>query len=256
MAPMKNLGEWRLSGRVALGVPGVLRHDRKDVFGGASHLVGVTIHEVAHSLQMSGESPYLSWDPSTGIPLSPTNPLFELSTFSNLSKWRVIGRVSPDLIIGKDSVRLDGQLIPLNRPLPLPEGACFSHVKKDFGSEWVIFRYHANDKTLYAHAATASFARSSNASVDPFEDWAETCSDYFLCPTDLISLAPEKFYYMELHFKKYLLTRDLPVLRTMYTALKEAQSHSVDLYPTGITARNLLTDPRQQLFSFVGQKID
>lgn len=224
MAPLKSLGEWRLSGRVVLGVPGVLKHNQKDEFGGASHMVGVTIHEVAHSLHMSGASPHFSWEASTGIPLTPTNPLFDLATFASLSTWRVVGYVPREQVIGRDSVRLGAHLIPLNRPLKVPPDEHLQTLRDTFKGDWVVFRYNSSDKLLYAHAATAAFARSANASSDPFEDWAETFSDYFLCPRDLLALAPEKFYYMELHIKRYHLTRDLPILREMYTALQKSRN--------------------------------
>lgn len=227
LAPMKNLGEWRASGRVALGLPGILRHNRRDEFGGASHMIGVTIHEVAHSLQMSGDNPCVTWEASTGIPRTPTNPLFDLSTFASLSTWRVIGPVSPEQVIGKDSIRIDAHLLPLNRPLKVPDGEAFRHLQGSFGDEWIVFRYQPTDKLLYVHRATAAFARSGNASSDPFEDWAEAFTDYLLCPEDLIALAPEKFYYMELHVKLYHITADLPILRAMFSALQTKQTKSI-----------------------------
>lgn len=227
MAPMKNLGEWRASCRIALGVPGILRHNRRDEFGGASHMIGVTVHEVAHSLHMSGENPCVTWEPSTGIPLTPTNPLFDLSTFASLSTWRVVGPVSRDQVIGKDSVRIDGHLVPLDRPLKLPDGDAFRHLKGSFGDEWIVFRYQPTDKLLYVHRATAAFSRSGNATSDPFEDWAEAFSEYLLCPEDLIALAPEKFYYMELHMKLYHITTDLAILRAMFSALQTKQRKAI-----------------------------
>jgi hypothetical protein len=119
-----------------------------------------------------------------------------------------------------------------------------------------VFRYAPKDNVLYRHTATASFARSSNSTTDPFEDWAESFTDYFVSPDQLLTLAPQKFYYMELLFKRYILANDHARLSALHRALRNQPkhlslgAHSLDL------ADQSNTQPEQQLFNFMAQEMD
>jgi hypothetical protein len=68
----------------------------------------------------------------------------------------------------------------------------------------------------------------SSSTEDPFEDWAEAFTEYLLCPDQLITLAPEKFHYMEIHFRHYRLKRDYSRLAAAQRALhmEAAQSQT------------------------------
>ena len=250
-AKLENLGERRPSGRVALGVPRVFRHNQKDEFGGLSHMVGVTIHEVGHSIQMGAEGEHLRWCPASGEIWSPTNPLFNMATFAALSDWRIVGSISKKEVIGRDSVLLGGQIIPLNRAVLITGHTHIPGRTAESPSEWLVFRYSSKENILYRHAATASFTRSSNATTDPFEDWAESFTDYFVSPDHLLALAPQKFYYMELLFKRYTLAHDYERLSALHRAMREHQK----LYPLEVRSQGLMhaknSASTQQLFTFM-----
>jgi hypothetical protein len=255
-AKLNDLGERRPSGRIALGVPGVFRHNQKNQFGGLSHMVGVSIHEVGHSIQMGSEEALLRWCAKSGEIWSPTNPLFDIATFASLSDWRIVGRIPKKEVIGEDSFLLGGKTIPLNRAvLMAPDDNIPGHTR-DSLPEWIVFRYAPKDNVLYRHTATASFARSSNSTTDPFEDWAESFTDYFVSPDQLLTLAPQKFYYMELLFKRYILANDHARLSALHRALRNQPkhlslgAHSLDL------ADQSNTQPEQQLFNFMAQEMD
>jgi hypothetical protein len=255
-ARLENLGERRPSGRVALGVPRVFRHNQKEEFGGLSHMVGVTIHEVGHSIQMGAEGEHLRWCLESGEIWSPTNPLFNIATFSSLSDWRIVGSISRKEVIGRDSVLLGGQIIPLNRAVLITGHAHIPGRTAESPPEWIVFRYSSKENILYRHAATASFARSSNATTDPFEDWAESFTDYFVSPDQLLTLAPQKFYYMELLFKRYTLAHDYARLSALHCAMRDHQQQ-----PRLVPHSQALTDGKrpsstQRLFNFMVEQTE
>ena len=255
-AKLNDLGERRPSGRIALGVPGVFRHNQKNQFGGLSHMVGVSIHEVGHSIQMGSEEALLRWCAKSGEIWSPTNPLFDIAIFASLSDWRIVGRIPKKEVIGEDSFMLGGKTIPLNRAvLMAPDDNIPGHTR-DSLPEWIVFRYAPRDNVLYRHTATASFARSSNSTTDPFEDWAESFTDYFISPDQLLTLAPQKFYYMELLFKRYILANDHARLSALHRALRDQPKHPSLGAHYPVLAGQPNTNPEQQLFNFMVQQTD
>lgn len=227
LTKMRNLGERRPSGRVALSVTHISQHNRKDEFGGWDHLTGITVHEVAHGIQMSSSEPFVLHDPTTGDILTPSSPLFHLPSFAALSGWKFVAHLQKGEFFARDSVTLNNKLFPLHRPVFIPSGTPLPGRTDTEPGTWAILRSsYPVDTFVYRHDITAEFARCKTACDDPFEDWAESFSDYLLAPDQLLAMAAKKFYYMETHFRVYLRSKDYQRLLVMHEALKNDQATS------------------------------
>jgi hypothetical protein len=77
---------------------------------------------------------------------------------------------------------------------------------------------HGFNNLLFCHRSDAEFSLNDYALTDPIEDFAEAFTDYILCPDRLIECAPEKFHYMEIHFRVYRSAGD-------YQRLTAVQQH-------------------------------
>lgn len=226
---LTHLGERRPSGRVALSATHISRHNRKDEFGGRDHLIGVTVHEVAHGIQMSSNEQVLRHDPVTGDILSPSSPVFHLPSFASLSGWKFVAHLPKSEFIARDSVRIQNRLFPLHRPVFIPPEIQLPGAPNTEHGTWAIFRSaYPVDLFVFRHDVTATFARSKTACDDPFEDWAESFSDYILAPDQLLELAPKKFHYMETHFWVYRRAKDYPRLTALHKALQNERASQLD----------------------------
>ena len=251
VADLKHYGERRQSGRIALSAGSTLEARQISSYGGNKTITWVTIHEVAHSLQMGLEGAFVRWDPITGEQLSPNHPLINFGAFMALSGWRVLGTYSKKDLIDRNAVSVGGGVYPLDRPVL----ASMEHIAPGqmSGDEkrWVIFRF--NDSFLFCHDATAQFSLDKNACKDPGEDWAETFSEYILCPDRLIQAAPEKFYYMELHFQVYRAAKDFSLIGAAYRELRALAALRAPFERSSGQQRDegvRNNDQRQQLFDF------
>ena len=254
LAKVSVLGERRQSGRVAISYPGEIFNYKRSEYEGASALTSLIIHEVAHSIQMGHEGDTVSWDQATGEILSPNNPLIDLGGFLELSGWRTLGVYDKSEIIGGNAIRLFGTLYPLDRPVRVvlsPEEA----EKYPDMAEWIVFR-HGSNNLLFYHRVDAEFSLNSYSLSDPLEDFAEAFTEYTLCPDRLIECAPEKFYYMEIHFRAYLATGDYQRLTAVQQALRgrlgsRTTASAADLIAPERAGRGAIKEPPQGEFGFI-----
>lgn len=203
-------------GRIAFDYPGQLFRGPDNRYEGVSSLTMLVLHEVAHSIQMGHEGTTIEYDHASGELLSPNNPLVDLKGFLEISGWRALGHIETSAFIRDIAVRLEGKLYPLGRPiridLPLHPDENTSRTRHT-----VVLRRSGN--MLYSHNPDARFSLDNYALTDPIEDWAEAFTEYIICPDRLIELAPEKFHYMEIHFRVYRTARDVARLNAAYRAL-------------------------------------
>lgn len=217
LSKTENAAERRQSGRVALSYPGELFRWRDARYEGCSSLTRLVLHEVAHSIQMGHEGKIMKWDNATGELFSPNNPLIDLKGFFALSDWRVVGFFDSSAFIDKHAIRIGDRTYPLGRPLtielPLTPSAGVTRTPME-----VVLRRENN--FVYAHRVDAKFSLNNYALTAPEEDWAEAFTEYVICPDRLIELAPEKFHYMEIHFRMYRSARDFARLNAAWRALR------------------------------------
>lgn len=211
-------GERRQSGRIAFDYPGSVFKWRDSRYEGVSALTRLVLHEVGHGIQLGHEGRIQTWDDKTGELLSPNNPLIDLKGFCEISGWRVLGWFESSHFVGNEGVRLEGQLFPLGRPVTIlfPISPAFGVPQS---SQRVVLRRGVGN-FLYCHEVDAQFSLNSYALSEPAEDWAEAFTEYIICPDRLISLAPQKFHYMEVHFRHYHSTRDYKRLAAVAAALR------------------------------------
>ncbi len=253
LAKVSVLGERRFSGRVAISYPGEIFNYKRSEYEGASAFTALVIHELAHSIQMGHEGDAVFWNETTGEILSPNNPLIDLAGFLELSGWRTIGTYDKSQIIGGNAIRLFGKIYPLDRPVRValsPEEA----KKYPNMQEWVVFRRDRNN-LVYYHRVDAEFSLNNYSLTDPFEDFAEAFTEYILCPDRLIECAPEKFHYMEIHFRKYRSAGDYLKLAAVQTALRPrrtptSSSLRSDEPSSQIPNHESVQQPRQEEFTF------
>lgn len=217
----RNAAQRCTHGRIAFDYPGQLFRGPDNRYDGASSLTMLVLHEVAHSIQMGHEGRTIQWDYASGELYSPNNPLIDLKGFLEISGWRVLGYLETSAFIREIAVRIGDKLYPLGRPvqieLPLQPNATTAGTPHT-----VVLRRSGN--MLYCHRPDARFSLDNYALTDPMEDWAEAFTEYIICPDRLIDLAPEKFHYMEIHFRAYRTARDFTRLNALHRALAELRS--------------------------------
>jgi hypothetical protein len=244
-------GERRQSGRIALSAGLTFEARQISSYGGNKTITWVTIHEVAHSLQMGLDGAMMSWDPETGEQLTPNHPLVNFRAFMGLSGWRVLGMCASKDVIDRAAVALGGVVYPLDRPVLVPAGHICADKEGSEERRWIILR--RSGSFLFCHDASAQFSLDRNACQDPGEDWAETFCEYILCPDRLIQSAPEKFHYMELHFQVYRTAKDFARLATGYRelrALERLRGQGKARFDEGLRTLESRNGELQQLFDF------
>jgi hypothetical protein len=75
----------------------------------------------------------------------------------------------------------------------------------------------AGQKYLLVRHPDAQFGVRSNASCDPWEDWAEGFTEYMVAPDRFLIFAPEKFLYFHVHFRRYDESSEL--IKSLYARL-------------------------------------
>ena len=123
------------------------------------------------------------------------------------------------------------------------------------GAEWIVFR-HGSNNLLFYHRVDAEFSLNNYSLSDPLEDFAEAFTEYTLCPDRLIECAPEKFYYMEIHFRMYRATGDYQRLAAVQQALRGRLSSRTTASAADLTAperntRDAINEPPQGQFGFM-----
>ena len=218
----RNSAERRQCGRVALNYPGELFNMRDARYQGLPSLTRLVLHEIAHSIQMGHEGKTCRWSPSTGEIFSPNNPLIDFQGFCEISGWKALGWFETKAFVGEHAIRVSEKLIPLGRSVTInfPLSKEHSTTPQLHG---VVLRRSGNQ--LYSHNEDAAFSLNTYARSEPCEDWAEAFTEYIMCPDRLIELAPEKFHYMEIHFRAYRAAGDYARLSAVQKSLASLRSH-------------------------------
>jgi hypothetical protein len=213
----RNGAERSYSGRISFDYPGQVHRGNDKRYNGAPFLTRLLVHELAHSIQMGHEGKVFDWDKSTGELLSPNNPMIDLKGFCDLSGWRVVGWFERSAFVGNTAIVIAGKEYPFDRPLKidLPVELAAGSVRTPCT---VILRAGRNG--VFCHAPDAQFSLESYAMTDPHEDFAEAFTEYIICPDRLIELAPEKFHFMEIHFRVYRTANDSARLTAVHRALR------------------------------------
>jgi hypothetical protein len=220
-----NIGERRRSGRIAIDYPGACLLQRDHRYQDAPGLAVVLLHEVGHSIQF-GRLFFTKWNRQSGEVIAPNDPVIDLKGFLEISGWRAVKECSPSDWVTGEAIIINETVFPLNRPINI--ALPLSPSQPMLSSRETVILTHGWHNMFYCHRPDAKFSLCSSSTEDPFEDWAEAFTEYLLCPDQLITLAPEKFHYMEIHFRHYRLKRDYSRLAAAQRALhmEAAQSQT------------------------------
>ncbi len=207
------------AGRIRFDYPGQLFCGNDKHYNGVPFLTSLLVHELGHSIQMGHEGSLNRWEPSTGEMYSPNNPLIDFKGFCDLSGWRVVGWFERSAFIMSTGITIEGREYPFNRPIQidLPLEPVAGSVRTPCT---VILRGSQGENLVFCHAPHAKFSLLSYAMTNPKEDFAEAFTEYILCPDRLIDLAPEKFHFMEIHFRVYRTANDSARLTAVQRALR------------------------------------
>jgi hypothetical protein len=228
LAKVRVLGERRSSGRIVISYRGEIINRRRSEYEGASPLTVLLIHEMAHGIQWGHEERPVDWDYSTGEIFSPNNPLIDFAGFLELSGWRVLGTYAESQLIARTAIQLHGKIYPLNRPVREAPSSLENPEAPPI-PEPIVFR-RGIAEILFYHRVDAEFSLNAYSSTDPFEDFAEAFTEYIVCPDRLIECAPEKFHFMEIHFRKYRAKNDYQRLAAVQQALCRRRSTSTGTF--------------------------
>jgi hypothetical protein len=214
-----NAAQRSRSGRVSVGYPGQIFRGNDSGYQGVPFLTRLLVHELGHGIQMGHEGAVNKWNPSTGEMYSPNNPLIDYKGFCDLSGWRVVGWFEQSAVVQNVAITIAGKEYPFERPikidLPLEPEAGSVRITCT-----VILRASKADNLVFCHAPDAQFSLSSYAMTNPQEDFAEAFTEYILCPERLIELAPEKFHFMEIHFRVHQTANNSRLLTSAQRALR------------------------------------
>lgn len=175
-------------------------------FGGQSYPLITMLHEVGHAIQIGASLPEVSYSKDTGLISSPADPIFDFGAFCRLSGWRFVTEQPWSLIFDGEAVEIAGTMYPLYRRTTYHGQPAVFVDKKDAGEKYLLVRH-----------PDAQFGVRSNASYDPWEDWAEGFTEYMVAPDRFLVFAPEKFLYFHVHFRRYDESSEL--IQSLYARL-------------------------------------
>ena len=184
------------------------RRDRSysRAFGGQSYPLITMLHEVGHAIQIGASLASTSYSKDTGLISSPADPLFDFGAFCRLSGWRFVTEQPWSLIFDGEAVEIAGTMYPLYRRTTYHAQPAVFVDMKDAGQKYLLVRH-----------PDAQFGVRSNASCDPWEDWAEGFTEYMVAPDRFLIFAPEKFLYFHVHFRRYDESSEL--IKSLYARL-------------------------------------
>jgi hypothetical protein len=161
-------------------------------FGGKNYAHITLLHEVGHAIQIGASEGFVSYSRETGRIMSPADPMFDFPAFCDLSGWRCVTEQPWKCIFAGEAVDINGSMYPLYRPTTYQ------------GEPAVLLDMdEKNQKHLLIRHPNAQFPVRSHARFDPWEDWAESFTEYILEPERFIVFAPEKFLFFHVHFRRY-----------------------------------------------------
>ena len=156
-------------------------------FDSRSPLLPIVAHELGHSIQIGqGRTAKTRICSREGRVIGPFDPLFSPQEFNDLSGWRAYESTRFKIVHHHQAVIIDGQHHPIDAPTR-------------FKGDVVVFQHDAGEKLLYSHRADAMFSVRDYSRVSPWEDSAESFTEYVLMPKRLAQFAPWKFFFWELH---------------------------------------------------------
>ncbi len=175
-------------------------------FGGQSYPLITMLHEIGHAIQIGASHATVSYSKETGLISSPADPLFDFAAFCELSGWRSVTEQSWSLIFDGQAVEIAGAMYPLYRRTTYHGQPAVFVDMKDAGEKYLLVRH-----------PEAQFGVRSYASHDPWEDWAESFTEYMVAPERFLVFAPEKFLYFHVHFRRYDESSEL--IQSLYARL-------------------------------------
>lgn len=124
-----------------------------------------------------------------------------------ISEWTVYERSRYTRGESAGTIILDGITLPLGESVTV-------------GNTEVVLQYDGWRNVLISYRADSEFSNRWYAKSSPWEDFAEAFSEYLFLPERLIQNAPNKFYHLELEFRRYSSRPDL--LELLERALRDA----------------------------------
>lgn len=177
----------------------------EEIFPGYSSLTAVLVHELLHGIQLGAESGGINESENGELNIEPGEKIVDFDEFTKISGWTPIAKDRWDPVYGGRAIKLDGEIYHLGVPV-MHKG------------ESIIITFSRG--TVYTRKAFTGFSLDLYSSVNPWEDFAETATEYFLAPERLIELSPEKFHFFEQEFGIYRDRDDLKKL--LEIALKKS----------------------------------
>ena len=169
----------------------------EEIFPGYSSLTAVLVHELLHGIQLGASGSGVKESESGELSIEAGERIIDFDEFTKISGWTPIAEDRWDPVHGGRAIKLDGEVYHLNVPVV--------HQGKD-----IIITYSRG--TVYTRKAYAGFSLDLYSTTNPWEDYAETATEYFLAPERLIELSPEKFQFFEQEFGMFKDREDLKKL--------------------------------------------
>ncbi|MEZ4753638.1 MAG: hypothetical protein R3A13_04925 [Bdellovibrionota bacterium] len=173
----------------AIDMPSIER-----IFPGYSSLTGVLVHELLHGIQLGAESGGVSQNETGELSIEAGERIIDFDEFVKISGWTPIAEDRWEPMYDGTAIKLDGEVYQLGVPV-VHQG------------EAIIVTFSRG--TVFTRKAFTGFSLDLYSSTNPWEDFAETATEYFLAPERLIQLAPEKFQYFEQEFGAFKDREDL-----------------------------------------------
>jgi hypothetical protein len=156
-----------------------------------SPLLAILAHEQGHSLHIGeGRTAKTLISSRDGKILGPHDHFFNGAEFAELSGWRGYELSRCKIQHNGQAILIDGQTHPLDAPTR-------------FQGRVVVFEYDSSEKLVFSYNAEAPFSARSYSRSSPWEDAAESFTEYVLMPQRLARMAPHKFFFWDLHIGKY-----------------------------------------------------
>jgi|GEM_PF-6235896 len=188
------------SGIIQLTDEGRRSRSFSKAFGGKNYAHITLLHEIGHAIQIGASQEFVSYSRETGRITAPADPMFDFPAFCDLSGWRCVTEQPWKCIFAGEAVDINGAMYPLYRSTNYQgEPAVFVDMDEE-GRKHLLIR-HPN----------AEFPVRSAARFDPWEDWAESFTEYMLEPDRFMVFAPEKFLFFHVHFRRYSENSDIIV---------------------------------------------
>lgn len=153
-------------------------------FPGIGSLQMVLVHEIGHGIQLGRSYGRIYPSPEGSPTIEGGDDRMDFDEFLGVSGWQVIDRDRWE-VTTEGKLLIDGEEYKIRTPIELD-------------GQRLILTFSRGE--LFAINAEARFSFDDYARTNPWEDYAEAFSEYFLMPKRLFQYAPDKYRFFEEEF--------------------------------------------------------